>query len=72
MHLVATDAEVDAKIAELKAPYTEQQFDALLKAKGLTLADLRHNFWLNMTTNKVIKIDSKINITDGGELLQRA
>ncbi len=66
MHLVATDAEVDAKIAELKAPYTEQQFDALLKAKGLTLADLRHNFWLNMTTNKVInkEIDSKINITD--------
>jgi peptidyl-prolyl cis-trans isomerase SurA len=66
MHLVATDAEVDAKIAELKAPYTEQQFDALLKSKGLTLEDLRHNFWLNMTTNKVInkEIDSKINITD--------
>lgn len=66
MHLVATDAEVDAKIAELKAPYTEQQFDSLLKAKGLTLADLRHNFWLNMTTNKVInkEIDSKINITE--------
>lgn len=65
MHLVATDAEVDAKIAELKAPYTEQQFDALLKSKNLTLEDLRHNFWLNMTTNKVInkEIDSKINIT---------
>lgn len=67
MHLVATDAEVDAKIAELKAPYTEQQFDALLKSKNLTLEDLRHNFWLNMTTNKVInkEIDSKINITAG-------
>jgi peptidyl-prolyl cis-trans isomerase SurA len=66
VHLVATDAEVDAKIAEAKAPYTEQQFDALLKSKGMTLADFRHYLWLNMTTNKVInkEIDSKINITD--------
>lgn len=66
MHLVATDAEVDAKIAEAKAPYTEQQFDALLKSKGMTLADFRHYLWINMTTNKVInkEIDSKINITD--------
>src|SRR5665213_3302003 len=40
LHLVATDAEVDAKIAQLKAPYTEQQFNEQLKAKGLTLADV--------------------------------
>jgi peptidyl-prolyl cis-trans isomerase SurA len=66
MHLVATDAEVDAKIAQLKAPYTEEQFDAQLKAKSLTLEDVRREFWLSMTTNKVInkEIDSKINITD--------
>ncbi len=65
MHLVATDAEVDAKIAQLKAPYGEQ-FDAQLKAKGLTLEDVRRDVWLSMTTNKVInkEIDSKINITD--------
>ena len=67
MHLVATDAEVDAKIAQLKAPFTEEQFNAQLKAKGLTLEDVRRDIWLNMTTNKVInkEIDSKINITDG-------
>jgi peptidyl-prolyl cis-trans isomerase SurA len=66
MHLVATDAEVDAKIAQLKAPYTQEQFDSQLKAKGLTLQDVRRDFWLNMTTSKVInkEIDSKINITD--------
>ncbi len=66
MHLVATDAEVDAKIAQLKAPYTEQQFDAQLKAKGLTMEDVRRDVWLNMTTSKVInkEIESKINITD--------
>ncbi|MGH9615617.1 MAG: SurA N-terminal domain-containing protein [Acidobacteriaceae bacterium] len=66
LHLVATDAEVDAKIAQLKAPYTEQQFNAQLKAKGLTLEDIRRDFWLNMTTEKVLnkEIESKINITD--------
>lgn len=66
MHLVATDAEVDAKIAQLKAPYTEQQFNDQLKAKGLTMEDVRRDVWLSMTTNKVInkEIESKINITD--------
>ncbi|MEO6828545.1 MAG: SurA N-terminal domain-containing protein, partial [Acidobacteriaceae bacterium] len=66
MHLVATDAEVDAKITQLKAPFTPEQFEAQLKAKGLTLEDVRRDYWLQMTTNKVInkEIESKINITD--------
>ncbi|MHB1673687.1 MAG: SurA N-terminal domain-containing protein [Acidobacteriaceae bacterium] len=66
LHLVATDAEVDAKIAQLKAPYTEQQFNQQLKAKGLTLEDIRRDYWMNMTTEKVLnkEIESKINITD--------
>jgi peptidyl-prolyl cis-trans isomerase SurA len=66
MHLVATDAEVDAKIAQLKAPYTPEQFDAQLKAKGLTMEDVRRDVWLNLTTSKVInkEINSKINITE--------
>jgi peptidyl-prolyl cis-trans isomerase SurA len=66
LHLVASDAEVDAKIAQLKAPYTEQQFNEQLKAKGLTLADIRRDYWLNLTMEKVMnkEIESKINITD--------
>jgi len=66
LHLVATDAEVDAQIAKIKAPYTEQQFDQQLKAKGLTLQDLRRDAWLNTTQNKVLnkEITSRINITD--------
>jgi peptidyl-prolyl cis-trans isomerase SurA len=66
LHLVATDAEVDAQIAKIKAPYTNQQFDQQLKAKGLTMDDLRRDAWLNTTTNKVLnkEITSKINITD--------
>ena len=66
LHLVATDAEVDAKIAQLKAPYTEQQFNEQLKAKGLTMEDIRRDYWLHLTMDKVMnkEIESKINITD--------
>jgi len=66
LHLVATDAEVDAKLAQLKAPYTEQQFNEQLKAKGLTLEDVRRDIWMNLTMEKVMnkEIESKINITD--------
>jgi len=66
LHLVATDAEVDAKIAQFKAPYTQQQFDDQLKAKGLTIGDVRRSVWLNTTSSKVLnkEITSKINITD--------
>ena len=66
LHLVATDAEVNAKIAELKAPYTEAQFNAQLQAKNLTLDDLRHDLRRSLTSSKVInkEVESKINITD--------
>lgn len=66
MHLVASDKDVNDKIAQLKAPYTEEQFNQQLQAKGLTLEDVRRDVWLNLTTNKVInkEIDSKISITD--------
>src|ERR1700728_3395531 len=36
-NLIATDSEVDAKQAEYKAPFTEEQFQARLKALNLTL-----------------------------------
>lgn len=66
LHLVATDAEVDAKIAKIKAPYTQQQFEQQLKAKGLTMEDVRRDIWLSTTSSKVLnkEITSKINITD--------
>jgi peptidyl-prolyl cis-trans isomerase SurA len=66
LHLVAADTEVDAKLAQIKAPYTEQQFNDQLKAKGLTLEDIRRDIWLNMTLEKVMnkEIEAKINVTD--------
>jgi len=38
MNLTATSEEVDAKLAEMKAPYSEEQFAERLKESGRTLA----------------------------------
>jgi peptidyl-prolyl cis-trans isomerase SurA len=66
MNLVATDDEVNAKVNELKAPYTQDQFDQRLKAKHLTLDDLKRDLRRSLTMDKLLnkEINSKINITD--------
>ncbi len=66
LNLTATDAEVDAKVQEMKAPYTEEQFGARLKASNHTLADVRHDLRRSLTINKLLnkEINSKITVTD--------
>lgn len=66
LNLVATDEEVEAKMAELKAPYTQEEFSQRLKAKNLTPDDLRRDLRRSLTSEKVLnkEIYSKINITD--------
>jgi peptidyl-prolyl cis-trans isomerase SurA len=66
-NLVATDADVDAKIAEMKAPYTEEQFQARLKASNLTIDELRRDLRRSLTQTKLLnkEINSKISVTDG-------
>src|SRR6202451_307321 len=66
MNLVATDEEVDAKLAEMKAPYTQEEFDKRLQANGMSLSDLRLNIRRNLTSEKLMnkEVNSRINITD--------
>src|SRR6202453_3762474 len=66
MSLVATDEEVDAKLAEMKAPYTQEEFDKRLQANGMSLSDLRLNIRRNLTSEKLMnkEVNSSINITD--------
>jgi len=65
-NLTASDAEVDAKIAEIKAPYTEDQFQAKLKASNVTLDEFRHDLRRRLTQDKLLnkEINSKITVTD--------
>jgi peptidyl-prolyl cis-trans isomerase SurA len=67
MNLTATNEEVDAKLAEMKAPYTEEQFDQRLKASNHTLDDVKHDLRRSLTMEKLLnkEINSKISVTDG-------
>jgi peptidyl-prolyl cis-trans isomerase SurA len=66
MNLTATNEEVEAKFAEMKAPYTEEQFQERLKASNQTVDDLKHALRRNLTINKLLnkEINSKITVTD--------
>jgi peptidyl-prolyl cis-trans isomerase SurA len=64
--LTATDAEVDAKLAELKAPYTDEQFRQKLQAGGQTMDTLRRTLRRSLTFEKLLnkEINSRITVTD--------
>ena len=66
MNLVASDEEVDAKLAEMKAPYTQEEFDKRLQAASMSLDDLRTQIRRSLTSEKLInkEVTSRISITD--------
>jgi peptidyl-prolyl cis-trans isomerase SurA len=66
MNLTATNEEVDAKFNEMKAPFTEEQFQERLKASNQTVDELKHLIRQTLTINKLInkEINSKITVTD--------
>jgi peptidyl-prolyl cis-trans isomerase SurA len=66
MNLAATDEDVNARITEIKAPYTQEEFDNQLKQRNLSLDDFKRLIRRQLTTTKLInkEIESKINITD--------
>jgi peptidyl-prolyl cis-trans isomerase SurA len=66
LNLAASDEDVNAKITEVKAPYTQEEFDNQLKQRDLTMDDLKRNIRRSLTKDKLInkEIESRINITD--------
>ena len=66
LNLEATDEDVNARLTEIKAPYTQEEFDNQLKARNLSLDDFKRDIRRQLTTTKLInkEIESKINITD--------
>jgi peptidyl-prolyl cis-trans isomerase SurA len=64
--LLATDEEINSKLAEIKAPYTQEEFDKRLKERNLTLDDFKRDLRRSITIEKVLnkEITSKINISD--------
>ena len=64
--LLATDEEVDSKLAEIKAPYTQEEFDKRLKERSITVDDFKRELRRSLTVDKVLnkEIKSKISISD--------
>jgi peptidyl-prolyl cis-trans isomerase SurA len=64
--LEAADGEVEDKFTEFKSPYTEDEFQRQLKARGYTVADLRSDIRQQISIQKVInrEVVAKITVTD--------
>ena len=64
--LLATDDEVDRKLSEIKSPFTNEQFDARLKEKKITMDDFKREVRRSLTVEKVLnkEITSKISVSD--------
>ena len=64
--LMATDADVEAKFTELKAPYTQEEFQKQLNARKITAEDLKAQLRRDLSVAKLFnkEITSQITITD--------
>jgi peptidyl-prolyl cis-trans isomerase SurA len=64
--LMAIDADVDTEFNKIKAPYTKEEFESQMKARNMTVADLKSQLRRDLTVNKLInkEITSHIAITD--------
>jgi peptidyl-prolyl cis-trans isomerase SurA len=65
-NLLATDADVDTKLNEMRAPYTQEEFQKQLAARKMSLNDLKADLRQQLSVDKLFnkEITSYINITD--------
>lgn len=66
LNLAASDEDVNAKLTEMKAPFTQEEWEKQLRARGITVDDMKREIRRNLTSTKLLnkEIESKINITD--------
>jgi peptidyl-prolyl cis-trans isomerase SurA len=66
LNLAASDDDVNAKVTEMKVPYTPEEWDKQLQARNITMDDLKRDLRRSLTKTKLLnkEIESKITITD--------
>src|SRR5437879_4627858 len=66
MGLMAVDADVEAKFNELKAPYTQEEFQKQLNSRKMTVEDLKAQLRRDLSVQKLFnkEITSQISIND--------
>jgi peptidyl-prolyl cis-trans isomerase SurA len=64
--LQAVDADVDAELNKMKAPYTKEEFEKQISDRHMSIDDLKAQLRQQITVNKLIakEITSHITITD--------
>ena len=64
--LMAVESDVEAKVTELRAPYTQEEFQDQLKSRGMTENDFRDQLRRELSVQKLFnrEITSYISITD--------
>lgn len=64
--ITASEAEIDAKVGELKSPYSQEEFQKKLAEQGLDVDSLRRQVRETIIITKLINKDiiSQINVTD--------
>ncbi len=64
--LMATDADVESRFAELKAPYTQEEFQKQLAARKMTADDMKAQLKRDLSITKLFnkEITSHISISD--------
>src|SRR6202451_288192 len=64
--LMATDADVESRFAELKAPYTQEEFQKQLATRKMTVAELKAQLKRDLSITKLFnkEITSHISISD--------
>src|SRR5580693_1652799 len=64
--LMATDADVESRFAELKAPYTQEEFQKQLEARKMTVDDMKAQLKRDLSITKLFnkEITSHISISD--------
>jgi peptidyl-prolyl cis-trans isomerase SurA len=66
LNLQASDGEVEDKFTELKSPFTEDEFQRQLKARGMSVDDLKRDLRRQLSIQKLLnrEVAAKITITD--------
>ncbi len=66
MNLTATPEEVDSKFAEMRAPYSDEQFNQRVAERHTSVDEIKRDIRRTLTINKLLnkEINSKITVSD--------
>jgi peptidyl-prolyl cis-trans isomerase SurA len=64
--ITVSESEIDTKMAQLKSPYSQEQYQQKLKERGISEDDLRDEVRTTLTVNKLINrdISARVSVSD--------